>query len=523
MELFRISRSAEILMEVSSASSIPQSASLRVTDGSQLGRVACGGVLIFISMLFGLGLNYIYSICLARMFDAEIFGLYTLGLAAFSVFSVVSVAGLDRAILRFIPAVNDGDTATLVGPMVKHIAGMSLIIGCLAGLTLLGLSSSLSTKIFGKPPLTHVLVFFSFAIPLFSFSTVLLSTLQALQDNRWRSIVKYGCEPIAKFSLTVAFVWLGWGLYGALAAFGIALCLTIVLAYIPLRCYVSSDCQSFQHRAFHEKVVRFSAPLLGALIVASLAVRSDVFMIGYWLPPEQVGFYGAAFQTASIIALILGSLDSVATPLISRAIARDNQSSLQPLLQSVLRWSVTMSLPVSLVFILFPAEVLSIFGNQFHHASYCLVVLAMSQVINAASGSSNTALVLAGYSKMVMWNSIWLGVGQIVFNALLVPLYGMTGAAVGTATALTLVSVVRFYECSLLLKVKMIEREIWKPIAAAAITFALVYTCKFSGLPVSWWMLAATSVGVYALIITLLGLHEEDRNILIHLKETARR
>jgi O-antigen/teichoic acid export membrane protein len=182
-----------------------------------------------------------------------------------------------------------------------------------------------------------------------------------------------------------------------------------------------------------------------------------------------------------------------------------------------------MSLPVSLVFILFPAEVLSIFGNQFHHASYCLVVLAMSQVINAASGSSNTALVLAGYSKMVMWNSIWLGVGQIVFNALLVPLYGMTGAAVGTATALTLVSVVRFYECSLLLKVKMIEREIWKPIAAAAITFALVYTCKFSGLPVSWWMLAATSVGVYALIITLLGLHEEDRNILIHLKETARR
>lgn len=509
-------------MEVSSVSSIPQAASLRVTDGSQLARVARGSVLIFISMFFGLGLNYIYNICLARMFDAEIFGLYTLGLAAFSVLSVVSVAGLDRAVLRFIPAVNDSDTATLIGPMVKHVAGMSLIIGCVAGLTLLGLSSSLSTKIFSKPSLTYVLIFFSFAIPLFSVSTVLLSALQALQDNRWRSIVKYGCEPIAKFALTVAFVWLGWGLYGAIAAFGIALCFTIVLACIPLRHYVSSDCPSFQRRAFHEKVVRFSAPLLGALIVASLAARSDLFMIGYWLPPEQVGFYGAAFQTASIISLILGSLDSVATPLISRAIADDNQSGLQPLLRSVLRWSVTMSLPVSLVFILFPAEVLSIFGNQFHHASYCLVVLAMSQVVNAASGSSNTALILAGYSKMVMWNSIWLGVGQIVLNALLVPLYGLTGAAVGTATALTLVSVVRFCECSLLLKVKMIERELWKPVAAAAITFALVYTCKFSSLPVTWWMLAAASVGVYVLIITLLGLHEGDRKILI-LKETAHR
>ena len=335
--------------------------------------------------------------------------------------------------------------------------------------------------------------------------------------------MKYGCEPIVKFSLTVSFVWLGWGLYGALAAFGIALCLTIVLAYIPLRRYLSSGCPSFQHRAFHEKVVRFTAPLIGALIVASLATRSDVFMIGYWLPPEQVGFYGAAFQTASIIALILGSLDSVATPLISRAIADDNKrSGLQPLLQSVLRWSVTISFPVFLVFVLFPAEVLSIFGDQFQHASYCLVVLAMSQVINAASGSSNTALVLAGYSKMVMWNSIWLGVVQIVFNVLR-PSYGMSGAAVGTATALTLVSLVRFYECSLLLKVKMIEREIWKPVAAAAITYALIYASKSSGLPVSWWMLAVTSVGIYVLIITLLGLHEEDRKILNHLKETVYR
>lgn len=510
-------------MEVSSVSSMPQAASLRVTDGSQLVRVARGGVLIFISMFFGLGLNYIYSICLARMFNAEIFGLYTLGLAAFSVLSIVSVAGLDRAILRFIPSVNDGDTTNLVGPMVKHIAGMSFIIGCVVGLTLLGLSSSLSIKIFDKPALAHVLIFFSFATPLFSLSMVMLSTLQALQDNRWRSFVKYGCEPIIKFSLTVVFVWLGWGLYGALAAFGIALCFTIVLAYIPLRHYVSSSLPSFQRRVFHEKVVRFSAPLLGALIVASLATRSDVFMIGYWLPPEQVGFYGAAFQTASIIALILGSLDSVATPLISRAIAGGNQSSLQPLLQSVLRWSVTMSLPVFLILVLFPVEVLSIFGDGFQQASYCLVLLAMSQIINAVSGSSNTALVLAGYSKMVMWNSIWLGVGQIVFNVLLVPLYGMTGAAVGTATALTLVSVVRFYECSLLLKVKMIEREIWKPVAAAAITFVFIYACKLCGLPVSWWILAATSVGVYALITTLLGLHKEDRSILIHLKETARR
>ncbi len=508
-------------MKALPSSSILQTAPMSAAGGSSLTRVAGGSVLILMSMSFGVGLNYVYSICLAHMFNAETFGLYTLGLAAFNVLSVVSVAGLDRAILRSIPAADEGNQTILVGPMAKHIAGMSLIIGCFVGLTLLGLSSSLSMKIFNKPELTSVLVLFSFAIPLFALSTVLLSTLQALQDNRWRSFVKYGCEPLVKFGLTVVFVWLGWGISGALAAFGIALCLTVVLAYIPLRHYVSTDCTSFQSKEFNKEVLRFAAPLLGALIVASLATRSDIFVIGYWLQPDQIGFYGAAFQTASIIALILSSLDSVATPLISRAIAGGHKEDLQSLLQFVLRWSVTISLPVFLIFVLFPTEVLSIFGDRFQQASSCLVLLAMSQIINAASGSSNTALVLAGYSGMVMWNSIGLGLIQIVLNVLLVPLYGIIGAAVGTAMALILMSVVRLCECSLLLKVKVIEREIWKPIVAAAITMGLIFFFKLSGLSVSWWVLAATSVGLYLFMTTVLGLQKEDRNILIHLKKTA--
>lgn len=518
---YRILRSIQTFMEMLSPSSSPQVVSIPTADNAMLVRVARGGVFIFISMFFGLGLNYIYTVSLARIFDVEIFGLYTLGLAVFSVLSVVSVAGLDRAILKFVPAVRGDDTTNTIGLMVKHIAGLSLAIGCVVGLTLLGLSSILSEKLFGKPALTHVLILFSFAIPLFSLSAILLSTLQALQDNRWRSFVKYACEPIAKFALTILFVWIGWGLLGALAGFGIAICLTILLAYLPLRRYASSAGSVFERRSFHEKVKGCAAPLLGALIVASLATRSDVFMIGYWFPPEQVGFYGAAFQTASIIALILGSLDSVATPLLSRAIASGNRSSLQPLLQSVLRWSVSMSLPVLLIFGLFPTEVLSIFGKQFHQASYCLIVLAISQVSIAASGSSNTALVLAGYSKMVMWNSIWLGLTQIGLNILLVPRYGITGAAVGTALALTLVSIVRFYECSLLLEVKMIEKEIWKPICAAVIAFSLGYACNSSRLSVSWWLWATTVVGIYILILVLLGLHAEDRRVLSHLKETV--
>lgn len=508
-------------MELLPSKAMLQTAPINAASSSPLNRVASGSVLIFTSMFFGLGLNYVYSISLARMLDAEIFGLYTLGLAAFNVLSVVSVAGLDRAILRFIPAENTGNSSSSIGHIAKHIAGMSLVIGCVVGLVLFGFAPSLSSKVFGRPELTSVLGAFSLAIPLFALSTVLLSTLQALQDNRWRSFVKYGCEPVIKFSITVAFVGLGWGISGALAGFIISLFLTVVLAYVPIRHYVASDCSSFESREFYKSVFRFTAPLLGALIIASLANRSDVFLLGYWLQPEQIGFYSAAFQTASIIALILGSFDSVATPLISRAIASGHKADLELLLQSVLRWSVTISLPAVLILVLFPAEVLSIFGDKFSQASHCLVVLAASQIISAVSGSSNTALVLGGYSRIVLWNSIWLGLIQIGLNVLLVPSYGITGAAIGTALALALVSLVRLYECTLLLKVKVIQRDLWKPAVAAVITFWLGALLKHSGISVSWWIIAAASAFLYLLIVALFGLRKEDRDTLIHFKRAV--
>src|SRR5437868_7006861 len=144
------------------------------SDDSSLVRVAHGSALIFMSTFFGLGLNFLHSIVLARVLDAERFGLYALGLATFNVLSVISVAGLDRAILRFVPAVTVHGQGAPTRSVVKIITGMSAGIGGVIGLALLALSSILSLYAFHKTELTPVLAMFAIAIPLFAISTILL-------------------------------------------------------------------------------------------------------------------------------------------------------------------------------------------------------------------------------------------------------------------------------------------------------------------------------------------------------------
>ncbi|MEK6639961.1 MAG: flippase [Nitrospirota bacterium] len=500
-----------------------QQAPIQQDQSSSLVRVAHGSALIFISTFFGLGLNFLHSIVLARALNAERFGLYALGLATFNVLSVISVAGLDRAILRFVPAVSLHSQTPPARSVVKIITGISAGIGGVIGLGLLALSSSLSMQVFHKIELTPVLILFSFAIPLFAISTILLSTLQALQDVRWRVFVKYGCEPVIKFATTVALLWMGWDVFGALIAFIIALCVTVVLAVIPLYRHFLPCSPSFSHKENTAEVIRYSIPLLGSLVFASLSNRSDILVLGYWVPTESIGIYSAAFQTASIIALILGSLDSVATPFISQAIATGNQPYLQRLLRTVLRWSVTISLPVFLVMAFFPREILSIFGDRFAEGALCLVILAISQMVNAVSGSASNVLLLAGYSRLAMWNSISMGLIQIGFNVTLIPLYGITGAAIGTAAAFILLSIVRLLECSMLLKLTLINGTIWKPLFAGFISSILLLALNSSNLSMGLAVMLAALFATYFLCLTLLGLDGDDQFILIQLKDKMRR
>ena len=496
---------------------------VQMDDDSSLVYVAHGSALIFLSTFFGLGLNFLHSIVLARVLDAERFGLYALGLATFNVLSVISVAGLDSAILRFVPASTVHSQAPSTRSVVKIIAGMSAGIGGVIGLALLALSSSLSMYVFHKTELTPVLALFSIAIPLFAISTIFLSTLQALQDVRWRVFVKYGCEPVIKFAITVALLWIGWDVFGALIAFIIALCVTVVLAGIPLYRHSLPGYPTLPREGSAAEVLRYSIPLLGSLVFASLSNRSDILVLGYWVSTENIGIYSAAFQTASIIALILGSLDSVATPLISQALATGDQPHLQRLLRTVLRWSFTISLPLFLVMVHFPHAILSIFGDRFAEGALCLIILAISQIVNAASGSASTVLLLAGYSRLTMWNSISMGLIQIGLNVALIPLYGIIGAAIGTAAAFILLSIVRLVECSMLLKVLLLNGTMWKPLIAGFMSSILLLALRFSSMSMSLAVLLTALVATYLIVLALLGLEEDDQFILIQMKEKMRR
>ena len=118
----------------------------------------------------------------------------------------------------------------------------------------------------------------------------------------------------------------------------------------------------------------------------------------------------------------------------------------------VSRWLITFSIPISLVFIIYPTKVMLLFGPNYIDSASILVVLTISAFIQTAMGATGPILSMSGYIRLVFWNSLGAFILNIVLNIILIPKFGALGAAWATLISMTSIGLVRAIEVQFILK-----------------------------------------------------------------------
>lgn len=483
--------------------------------GTDVTNVAHRTIVVLAATAGGLGLNYIYGIFLARTLGAGPFGLYSLGITLFNVTVVLAVMGLDHATLRFIPAALAASGPGNARPVLKAVQGLGFLFSVVATALLLAGRGFLSRRVFGSAELSPVLTVFALALPATVCSTVSLSALQAFHDVRRRMFVRYLLEPVARFLLALILLSAGWKLGGATTGFAVAAWLGVGVALTALFRMPGARAKIGVDPSIPwGQVASYCFPLLLGILVNVVATRSDILMMGRWKGPAMAGLYVASLQTASIILLTLASIESIVTPNLSDAIAGGNRETFGNLYAMALRWSVLAGLPLLIVFLLFPREILLLFGREFALASTCFSILAFARFLDVATGSANYVLLLSGKTGDVMGIDIGCGLLQLLLNGMLIPRFGIEGAAFALLLTTLAVNGIRLGRVYLHYRVVPFRRDLLKPVAAASLVFALIAWTK--GWPSSPGplLLAPSAIVLYMLLVMAMGLHVEDRAVL---------
>jgi O-antigen/teichoic acid export membrane protein len=135
-------------------------------------------------------------------------------------------------------------------------------------------------------------------------------------------------------------------------------------------------------------------------------------------------------------------------------------------------------------------------------------------------------IMMTGRSKINLINSLSSTALIVVINLVLVPKYGILGAAISLGVDIVVMNLVKLIEVYVILKVHPFKISFLKPLMAGGISlYILFFASKFlRNIPQPLLEIALGSVilmGTYFLLLFLMRLAEEDKVILRKIKEKA--
>jgi O-antigen/teichoic acid export membrane protein len=224
--------------------------------------------------------------------------------------------------------------------------------------------------------------------------------------------------------------------FEGLVALGLSF-LTVLVLQVPLiRQSVTRGVFATRPRFETRSWLRVSLSLMLVTGFLVLLGQADILMVGAMLGPREAGIYAAAAKTATLVGFFLMAMNAVAAPMIASFWAKRDITSLRKMVRTATRWVLLPSLVLTVVLVIFGHEVLTLFGPQFRIGYFPLVVLTIGWLVNCSVGPVGYLMNLTGYHGSSVRVYAVTAALNVMMNGLLIPEFGIRGAAVATSCAM---------------------------------------------------------------------------------------
>jgi O-antigen/teichoic acid export membrane protein len=179
-------------------------------------------------------------------------------------------------------------------------------------------------------------------------------------------------------------------------------------------------------------VVRYTIPLALSELTNIVVFRLPILLlVGYAVPAERAVFNTCILLSASISAL-RGTFDAVLAPIAAEAWATRDRARLLENLQRQSRLILFAAIPFATLFIAGGPFWLSLYGRGFLSGTRTLTWLAAGNVVNASFGLTAWVHMASGRTRLMLINNFTMLVVELILCLVLIPRFGIEGAAIAT-------------------------------------------------------------------------------------------
>jgi O-antigen/teichoic acid export membrane protein len=384
-----------------------------------------------ISLVLIGGLFYIFLI---HFYTTQIVGVFSLLSAITYLFSTIFTLGLLPGIQHFISYhLGRGEDGT-IKLLFRKFSIIGLTLSLLGFVTLWFLSPVLSTLFFHTHAYLSYLRLIDVQLFPMIFLTFLLSILLGLQSFRLNGILSLA-NNIIGYGLIIPLLLLNADpiriIYAWIIGYYVTTLLGLMLIHTRMKKYRSKGSDNVQLRP----ILTYSVPMLISGLIGYGAIYVDRFIVSFLLNLSELGIYNFSLLIVNALGLLIGPFGTILFSRLSEFYGRNNMESFRLYSLKVSEILTAVYVPVTLIVASLSPSILLFLANTSYLSGEgpIMIILITSSLTVSANVFAVTIQAIRKTRLFILSSSIAL-LANFALSLLLIPHYGLNGAAVGYAS-----------------------------------------------------------------------------------------
>lgn len=237
-------------------------------------------------------------------------------------------------------------------------------------------------------------------------------------------------------------------------------------------------------RPLLKRLIPAALPLGGTKAVAMTLANFDIILLGLWISSTAAGHYGAAYRVVWLPIMFVQAYYLSIRPTLARAYVTGIEP-VMPFVNRSTKFMVAISLGITAGGIVLAKPIVAfLFLAEYAPAGLPLQILLLAFLLQTTNGHYRTLLMSFNHQATEFRIMAAAAATNVILNLLLIPPYGLAGAAFATLIARILIISLSYLATRRLIRPIPLGRHFLKPLLCAAfMVLTLLFTPSLPLIP----------------------------------------
>lgn len=394
----------------------------------------------FLFRILGLGSSFVVTAIITKFYGIEAFGNYSLVFTILQATAIIFTLGIPNTLIKLIGQ-HDFQLSQARKLLLKGIKG-ALSFAIFPMLFFYFFSDFLGKKVFDNPTLIQNFLVVAIALPFFILHEIILYFFIATKNFMKYNLFMFVLPNLFFIGFLILFHQLVKSGYVCILAFSISMFFTFLLEIMsvfklnPPKTYIPYRTKG---------LIKIASPLLFSGLFLYLLNWTNILLLGLLTDEKQVGIYNIASKVGSVGFLVIVSVSTIITPRMAELYGQKKMVELRTLTHNATRLIACLTIPVVVMLLFFADFILSFFGTEAVLGAKAMGIIALGVFFSAVSGNVDQILNMTDNQHILKNVTLICFVINIGLGLLLIPSFGVEGAAISSLLTNILINALCVY------------------------------------------------------------------------------